>query len=132
MVVGGLRLRLEPTQFEAAPQRGFPAWHSMRITLLRRGMDDRAWERTRELFEVSRLTVRGASGRRSYQESPGRETAADSVSVVVRSPAGDPDSWLGPAPRKLIIEVPTRVVEVDVPFLFEDVALPGPNQAAAK
>jgi hypothetical protein len=123
---------MDPTQLEPARGRGFPAWHSMRITLLRGGLDDRAWERARNLFGASRLVVRGENGRRSHQETGPRQNGADGVAVTVRSPADVPDPWLGPPAHGLAIDVPSRAVEVDVPFLFEDIALPEAKKAAPK
>jgi DNA-binding beta-propeller fold protein YncE len=123
---GGLRVRVDPVKREPARSRGFEEYYVIRLAVAREGRDDAAWGRVRQLISGSRFRAVDAAGRELYHEGAlPAPRDADGHVIVMQVPKSAPtDPWGGAPPARLVIEVPTKVVELDVPFLFEDLPLP--------
>ena len=125
--VGGIRVRIHGVEREglADPQT---QRHAVRVTVKRDGRDEREWWRLRQLLAVSRLRLLNGAGNELRPE-PNVEQTPDTFTRVLRVRV-DPgnDAWSSGDPAALVVEVPTKVVEVDVPFVFNDVPLePAPR-----
>lgn len=127
---GGLRFHVSVGR-EAAVGRGFSEWLVATLRLPRGGRAQADWSQALALVAASRFRIVDARGASLSVEREFDQERAGDYSLILRAPAPESDNGLGSTPPlKLLVQVPTRLAEVDVPFEFRDLPLP-PQPAPA-
>jgi hypothetical protein len=119
---GGIRFRVEPVTRQ--PERGpIGPRHLVRVTFPRENRTDEQWAQLRRLASTCRIRPLTRNGAHLHAEA-GQDETPDSLTRVLRVAAdAGRDPWFEGDPAALVIDMPTHAVEVDVPFVFEDIPL---------
>lgn len=120
--IGGLPFRVQAVEREGLADPTSQR-HAVRIKVLRDGLSETEWHRRCQLLRVSRLRLLNAAGN-DIQAYYTIEAQGDTFTMVLGASidAGH-DPFTRGDPATLLVEVPTKIVEVDVPFVFKNIPL---------